>query len=455
MVQMSKKKPVDRSDEKMPIGKLIPLGLQHVLAMYAGAVAVPLIVGAAVKLSPTQIATLVALDLFACGIATLIQAVGIGSFAGIRLPAILGCSFVAVGPLISIGLNEGMTTAYGAVIVAGLIVVIIAPLYGKILKFFPPLVTGTILTMIGLSLIPIGFKNMGGGYVKDFGNPKYLALAFLTIAIVVIFNKFFTGFLQSLSVLIGLVAGTLVAIPMGLVNTQIVADSAWFGFAGPLYLGIPKFSLGSIGLMTLVMLIIMVESTGSFIGIARIVGKDIGEKEIVRGMRAEGLATVIGGIFNSFPYTTFSQNIGLVVMTKVYSRWVVISAGIILMALGLIPKFAALATVIPAPVFGGATLMMFSMVAIAGIRMLIEVDFNKNGNMLTLCIALGLGIGITVQPDILKMMPPLVNTIFHSAITTTAVSAIVLNLVLNWGDHSEFGSNKNNVEIDESLSENM
>ena len=451
----NKKESIDRSDERLPIGKLIPLGLQHVLAMYAGAVAVPLIVGAAVKLTPIQIATLVALDLFACGIGTLIQAIGIGSFAGIRMPAILGCSFVAVGPLISIGINEGMTTAYGAIIVAGLVVVLIAPLYGKILKFFPPLVTGTILTMIGLSLIPVGFNNMGGGYVKDFGNPKYLALALFTIIVVVFFNKVFTGFLQSLSVLIGLVAGTLIAVPMGLVNTKIVAESAWFGFSGPLYLGMPKFSLGSIGLMTLVMLIIMVESTGSFIGIGRICGKEIGEKEIVRGMRAEGLATMVGGIFNSFPYTTFSQNIGLVVMTKVYSRWVVISAGGILMALGLIPKFAALATIIPAPVFGGATLMMFAMVAIAGIRMLGEVDFDKTGNMLTVCIAIGLGMGITVQPNILKMMPTIVDTIFHSAITTTAISAIVLNLILNWGDYFQAGVDKSVVKIGKAMPDNV
>lgn len=430
----------DKSNEMLPIQKLIPLGLQHVLAMYAGAVAVPLIVGSAVNLSPEQVAILVALDLFACGIATLIQALGIGNFAGIKLPVILGCSFAAVSPLIAIGNTEGMRTAFGAIIVSGIIVVLIAPLYGKILRFFPPVVTGTTLTMIGLSLIPVGITNMGGGFVDDFGNPKYLLLAFFTILIVIICNNYFKGFIQSLSVLIGLILGTIAAIPMGLVDMKIVSEASWFGLPKLFYLGTPQFSLSSTGLMLLVMLIVMVESTGSFIGIGKICGKDVGEKELVKGFRAEGLATVVGGIFNSFPYTTFAQNIGLVSMTKVYSRWVVVAAGVILMILGLCPKFAALATIIPAPVFGGATAVMFATVAISGLQSLANVDYSKNSNMLTTAISLAFGIGITVKPEILSQLPSMVQTIFHSSITTTALFAIVLNAILNWGDKSAQGN---------------
>lgn len=437
---MEDKQIIDRSNEMLSIQKLIPLGLQHVLAMYAAAVAIPLLVGAAVKLTPEQVATLVALDLFACGIATLIQTIGVGNFAGIKLPAVLGCSFAAVSPLIAIGSTSGMRTAFGAIIVAGIIVVIIAPLYCKILRFFPPVVTGTTLTMIGLSLIPVGITNMGGGYVNDFGNPKYLALAFFTVLVVIVCNNFFKGFIQSLSVLIGLVVGTIVAVPMGLVDMKIVAEANWFGLPKLFYLGAPQFDLTSIGLMLLVMLIIMVESTGSLIGIGKMCGKDVGEKELVKGFRAEGLATVVGGIFNSFPYTTFAQNIGLVAMSKIYSRWVVVAAGGILMLLGLCPKFAALATIIPAPVFGGATAIMFATVAIAGFQSLAHVDFSKSSNMLTTAISLALGIGITVNPNILSQMPQMVQTIFGSAITTSAVVAIVLNAVLNWGDKSTYGS---------------
>ncbi len=444
---MENEKMIDRSNEKLPVSKLIPLGLQHVLAMYAGAVAVPLIVGAAVGLTATQIAVLVALDLFACGIATLIQALGIGNFVGVKLPAILGCSFAAVSPLISIGTTSGMNTAYGAILVAGLIVIIIAPLYGKILRFFPTVVTGATLTMIGLSLIPVAITNMGGGYVEDFGAPKYLGLAMFTILIVIFCNRFFKGFAQSLSVLIALVVGTIVAIPLGLVNMTEVNNAAWFGLPRIFYLGAPKFELSSIGLMTIVMLIVMVESTGSFMGLARICGKKVGEKELVRGFRAEGLATIVGGVFNSFPYTTFAQNIGLVSMTKVYSRWVVVASGGILMLLGLCPKFAALATIIPAPVFGGATGIMFAMVAIAGIQSLATVDFGKVGNMLTAAVSLTLGIGITVNASILSKMPSVIETVFSSAIATTALSAIVLNAVLNWGDKSSFGDKDSAAEV--------
>lgn len=452
---MNNEKMIDRSNEKLPISKLIPLGLQHVLAMYAGAVAVPLIVGGAVGLSAAQIAILVALDLFACGVATLIQALGIGSFAGIKLPAILGCSFAAVSPLISIGNADGMRTAYGAIIVAGLIVVLIAPLYGKILRFFPPVVTGTTLTMIGLSLIPVGVQNMGGGYVADFGSPKYLGLAFFTILIVIVCNRFFKGFVQSLSVLIGLLVGTIAAIPFGLVNMKVVSDAAWFGLPKVFYLGTPQFNFSSIGLMTIVMLIVMVESTGSFLGIARIVGKEVGEKELVKGFRAEGLATMVGGVFNSFPYTTFAQNIGLLSMTKVFSRWVVVSAGGILMLLGLCPKFAALATVIPAPVFGGATAVMFAMVAIAGFQSLARVDFGKTSNMLTAAVSLALGIGITVNPAILGKLPSVIQTVFSSAIATTALFAIILNAILNWGDKSAIGNKDSAADTADASSKHM
>lgn len=436
---MENEKKIDRSNEKYPVSKLIPLGLQHVLAMYAGAVSVPLIVGAAVGLDPKHIAMLVALDLFACGVATLIQALGIGNFAGIKLPAILGCSFAAVTPLITIGTSHDMRTAYGAILVAGLVVVLIAPLYGKILRFFPTVVTGTTLTMIGLSLIPVAVKNMGGGYVDDYGDPKYLGLAFFTILIVIVCNKFLKGFAQALSVLIALVIGTIIAVPFGLVNMTEVYEAAWFRLPRLFYLGAPKFEVTSIGLMTIVMLVVMVESTGSFIGLGKIVGKDLNEKELVKGFRAEGLATVVGAVFNSFPYTTFSQNIGLVSMTKVFSRWVVVASGGILMLLGLCPKFAALATIIPAPVFGGATGIMFAMVAISGMQSLTTVDFSKMSNMLTVAVSLTFGIGITVYPDILSKLPSIINTIFSSSIATTAICAIILNALLNWGDESSLG----------------
>jgi len=426
---------IDRVNEMLPIGQLATLGLQHVLAMYAGAVAVPLIIGGAVGLTPAQLSMLVAADLFTCGLATLLQAIGIGNFAGIRLPAILGCTFAAVGPLIIIGKTLGMPTAYGSIIAASVVVVLIAPLYGKILRFFPTVVTGTVVTMIGLSLINVGVKSAGGGVgAKDFGSGQNLLLAVLVIIVILISNKFFKGFFQAISVLNGIVIGTVVASFMGKVNFAAVADAKWVALVTPFNFGIPKFDIGSIIMMSFVMLVVMIESTGTFLGIGKIVGKDLTQKDIVKGLRAEGIATLLGGIFNSFPYTTFNQNLGLLALSKVASRFVVIASGIILVCLGLIPKFAALATIIPPAVIGGATTVMFAMVAVAGINMLSKVDFGKSSNMLIVAVSIGIGLGIGAVPDIIKQTPQLFQSIFGSSIVSCTIVAVILNAFLNHGD---------------------
>lgn len=433
---VEKQQKVDRVNEILPMGKLATLGLQHVLAMYAGAVAVPLIIGAAVGLTPLQLQLLVAADLFTCGIATLIQAIGIGHFVGIRLPAILGCTFAAVGPLIIIGKSLGMQTAYGSIIVAAVIVILIAPLYGKILKFFPTIVTGTVVTMIGLSLINVGVTSLGGGVVgaKGFGSMPNLLLGAFVMIVVLLSNKFFKGFFQAISVLNGIVLGTIVASFMGMVNFSQVSNAKWISMVRPFNFGVPKFDLGSIIMMTFVMLVVMIESTGTFLGIGKVVGKDITQKDIVRGLRAEGIATLLGGIFNSFPYTTFNQNLGLLALSKVMSRYVVIASGIILIALGLIPKFAALATIVPQPVIGGATTIMFAMVTVAGIQMLSNVDFNKTSNTLVVACSIGIGLGVTAVPTLFNQTPLIFKSIFSSGIVSASVVAVVLNAFMNYGD---------------------
>jgi len=422
----------DQVNEMLPVSQLAILGLQHVLAMYAGAVAVPLIIGGAVGLTPDQLAFLVAADLFTCGIATLLQAIGMGPYIGIKLPAILGCTFAAVGPLIIIGKNLGMQTAYGSIIVAAIIVVLVAPLYGKILKFFPTVVTGTVVTMIGLSLVNVGVSSIGGGSgAKDFGSIQNLLLAAFVMIVVLISNKFLKGFLQAVSVLNGIILGTIVAAFMGRVDLSVVANAKWISLVHPFNFGLPKFDLGSIVMMTFVMLTVMIESTGTFLGIGKVCEKDITEKDIVRGLRAEGIATLLGGIFNSFPYTTFNQNLGLLALSKVKSRFVVVASGIILVALGLIPKFAALATIIPQPVIGGATTIMFAMVAVAGIQMLQSVDFNSNANMMVVACSIGLGLGITTVPTLFDQAPTFFKSIFSSGIVTASVVAVILNAFLN------------------------
>ncbi|NMM62330.1 purine permease [Clostridium sp. P21] len=430
-------KNVDKINEVLPIPKLFTLGLQHVLAMYAGAVAVPIIIGGAVGLTPQQLELLVAADLFTCGIATLIQSIGIGPHIGIKLPAILGCTFAAVGPLIIIGKNFGMPTAYGSIIISAILVVLIAPLYGKILRFFPTVVTGTVVTMIGLSLVNVGVTSIGGGSgAKDFGSMSNLLLASFVMIVVILSNKFFKGFFQAISVLNGIILGTIVAAFMHKVDFSIVASAKWVNFVHPFNFGFPKFEIGSAIMMSFVMLTVMIESTGTYLGVARVCEKKLSEDDIVRGLRAEGIASILGGIFNSFPYTTFNQNLGLLALSRVKSRFVVVTSGIILIFLGLIPKFAAIATIIPQPVIGGATTIMFAMVAVAGIQMLASVDFDKNSNMLVVACSIGIGLGITAVPTLLDHTPQIFRSIFSSGIVSSSVVAVILNAFLNHGDNT-------------------
>jgi xanthine permease len=426
---------VDKINEKLPMAQTIPLGLQHVLAMYAGAVVVPLIVGGALGMTPQQLAYLVAADLFTCGIATLLQAIGIGKSIGIKLPVVLGCSFTAVGPMITIGHEAGPGAIYGAIISSGIFVLIFSYFFGKLLRFFPPVVTGSVVTIIGLSLIPVAINNLAGGVgAKDFGAPKNLALGVFVMLFIILINKFFKGFWQAISVLLGLIVGTIVASFMGMTHFEEVRRSGWLNVVTPFYFGMPKFTVAGIMTMCLVAIVSMIESTGVFFGLGKVCEKEIEEKDIVRGLRAEGLAQILGGLFNSFPYTTFSQNVGLVALTGIRSRFVVVASGIILMILGTIPKFAALATIIPPPVLGGAMIVMFGMVAVSGVKMLSQADLNNNKNMLIAASAIAVGLGTAVVPGLFAKMPELFRILFESGIVSGSFTAVILNIILNWQD---------------------
>ena len=428
-------------DSKLPFRELFPLGLQHVLAMYAGAVAVPLILGGALALNAQQITFLIAADLFTCGIATFLQAFGIGNLLGVKLPVILACSFIAVSPMISIGKQYGLTTIYGAVIVAGIILAVLAPVFGKIIRIFPPVVTGSLITVVGLSLTSVAFSSAAGGTgSKSFGDPKNLALATFTLLIILVVNKYFKGFTQAIAVLIGLIVGTIVASFMGMVSFSAVSNASWLHIVTPFYFGVPVFRVDAIITMTIVSLIAAVEALGVFIAVGNIVKKPTSTQSLVKGIRAEGIAQLLGGVLNSFPYTSFSQNVGLLVLSKVRTRFVCVCAGIILIILGLIPKFAALATTIPAPVLGGATLVMFGMVAVTGMRILFEVDMNKSGNLLIIASAVALGMGGKIAPAAFALLPHFLKMILEEGPIAAALTAIILNLFFNWKEifsHSE------------------
>ncbi|WP_103106599.1 nucleobase:cation symporter-2 family protein [Brevibacillus reuszeri] len=411
--------------------KVVTLGLQHVLAMYAGAVVVPLIIGAALKLTPLQIAYLIAADLFTSGIATLLQVVGT-RYTGIRLPVVLGCTFTAVGPIIAIASSTNLATAYGAIIISGLFVVFAAPLFGKLLRFFPTVVQGSVVTIIGLSLIPVAMTNAAGGDATkpDFGAPEHLLLALGTLVIILLINRFFTGFIRAISVLLGLAVGTIAAYMMGMVSFANVATASWFSVVEPFYFGTPQFSIVAILTMILVNIISMAESTGVYFALGKVTNTEVTNKDVVKGLRGEGVAIVLGGIFNAFPYTAFSQNVGLVSLTGIKSRDVMIGAGGILVVLGLLPKLAALTTVVPNAVLGGAMIAMFGMVVASGINILSQVDLRKNENLLIAACSIAVGLGSATVPTMFDQLPTLMKMMMQNGIVTGSLTAVVLNILL-------------------------
>jgi len=416
-------------DTVPPLARLFPLGLQHVLAMYAGAVAVPLIVGGALGFSGADLAFLISADLFVAGIATIVQSIGFWRF-GVRLPLMQGVTFAAVGPMIAIGNSQGITAVYGATIACGLFMIVIAPFFSQLLRFFPPLVTGTVILIIGLSLMRVAAGWIVDNH-EDGAPPVNVAYAMGTLLFIILIERFAPPALQRVSVLLGLVLGTIAALFVpGMVSWDGVGEAEWFALVTPFHFGTPEFHLASILSMIVVGIVIMTETTGDMIAIGEIVEKPVGRRQLADGLRADGLGTVIGGIFNTFPYTAFAQNVGLVSLTGVRSRYVATMAGGMLVVLGLIPKIAAIVEGVPRPVLGGAGIALFGMVAASGIRTLTKVTFN-NKNVLVVAISVGIALLPTVTPTIYDQFPDWFTLIFDSGISAGAITAILLNLLFN------------------------
>lgn len=418
-------------DEVPPAGKLLSLGLQHVLAMYAGAVAVPLIVGSALHLSNLELAYLISADLLISGIATLIQCIGVWRF-GVRLPLMQGCTFAAVTPMVLIGTTGGgITAVYGAVIVSGLGMVLLAPLFGRLLRFFPPLVTGTVITIIGLSLMPVAANWAAGGQGSPtFGKPANLAMALGVLLLILLIQRFAPGFWSRIAVLLGIVVGALVGIPLGFTDFSSVSKVGLFGISTPFHFGLPTFQLAAIVSMLVVMLVTMTETTGDILAVGEIAGKPVDRRVLADGLRADGLSTVLGGIFNTFPYTAFAQNVGLVGLTRVRSRYVVAVGGGILVLLGVIRPLGEIVAAIPAPVLGGAGIAMFGTVAAYGIRLLAKASLTGN-NLLIVGASLGVGLAPTVVPTLYQQFPTWFQVIAGSGISAGCVVAVLLNLLFN------------------------
>lgn len=411
------------------------LGLQHLLAMYSGAVAVPLLIGSALNFNAQEMTYLVSIDIFMCGLATLFQLLR-NRYFGIGLPVVLGCAIQAVEPLKMIGKHFSIGTMYGAIIVAGIFVFLIGGQFSKIKRLFPPVVTGTLITVIGLTLIPISLQNIGGGDVtaKNFGDLQNIGVGFFTVVVILILSVWGKGFIKSIAVLIGLILGSLLAACLGMVSLAPVSQAAWFHVPQPFYFGIPQFEWSSSLTMIIIALVSMVESTGVFFALGSVLKKDVTATDLKLGYRAEGLAVILGGIFNTFPYTTFSQNVGLLELSGIKTKRPIYWSAGLLMLLGLLPKIGALATIIPTPVLGGAMLVMFSMIGVQGIRMLAQIDFSDERNILIVATALGLGLGVSSYPTIFQFLPKTVQLFLGNGIVVASISSVTLNLIFKGKD---------------------
>ena len=425
-------------DEVPPTGRLLVLGLQHVLVMYAGCVAVPLIVGSALGLDTRTVGLLVNADLVVAGIITLIQTLGIGKILGVRLPVVTGATFAVVTPMILIGQNFGLPGVYGSMIVSGIFGMLIAVPFSKIIRFFPPVVTGSVITIIGLSLISAAAGLIAGNdpTAPGYGNLAGLGLAAGIVLVIILITRFVRGFLGQIAVLTGLVVGALVAIPMGLTDFSGVASAPWFGVAPPFLFGAPEFPIAGVVSMCVVMLVIFAESTADMLAISEMTGEQLSPARIARGLAADGFSGVLGGTLNSFPDTIFAQNVGLVQLTRVRSRFVPAVAGAVLLLLGLVPKFGEVVASLPGPVVGGAGLVMFATVTAVGIRTLHKVRFEGTHNLMIVAVSLGVGMLPVVAPNFYRQVPATIEIIIGSSITSCVIVAFLLNLLFNhlpWG----------------------
>ncbi len=468
-------------DEILPAPKLFTLGLQHVLVMYAGAIAVPLIIGRALKLPPEDVAFLISADLFVCGIVTLIQSLGVTQWFGIKLPVMMGVTFAAVGPMVAMANQtpgaDGARMIFGAIIGAGIVAMLIAPLVSRMLRFFPPVVTGTIILVIGASLMRIGINWIFGNpvgptapsvvnpdHVKWLENVKAMAeaagstvpaipqglniapsvpnplyapvanmwVSAFVLAVILAVARFARGFLANVAVLIGIVAGALLAALLGKMSFAKVAEAGWFAPIMPFHFGAPTFDPLLILTMVLVMIVVMIESTGMFLALGDMTGKRVTQPMLSAGLRTDGLGTLLGGVFNTFPYTSFSQNVGLVGVTGIKSRFVCVAGGLILIVLGLIPKMGALVEALPTFVLGGAGLVMFGMVAATGIRILANVDFKTTrNNLFIVAISVGFGMIPLVAPSFKQWLPAGIHPLVDSGILLASLSAVLLNIWFN------------------------
>lgn len=427
-------------DELLPPGKLFALGAQHMLAAYAGIIAPPLIIGTALHLSFLDVTFLISASLLASGLTTLLQTLGIWRI-GVRLPLVQGVSFSGIASMIAISHNytnniQAVQVIVGAVLVSSAIMFFLTPLYSRLVPvLFPPVVLGSICTVIGLSLIPISIGWMQGTEgTHAYGSMQNVFVGLITLLLTVLIVRYVPGFTKRVGMLVAMILGTLISIPLGLTNFSQVSSAKAFSVPGLFHFGAPQFNVAAIISMTIVMLVIMTEATTDMIVIGQIVDKPIETRDISNGLRADCLGSVVSAGLNGFQASAYGQNIGLLVVSRVKSRFAVAACGVILVVLALFPVTASIIAAVPLPVLGGAGIAIFGLVAVNGVQVLATVDFiSERGSVNGLIVAATLTMGIlpTAAPTFYSHFPQAVQTIFSSGIAAGAVTAVVLNLLVN------------------------
>ncbi|WP_287932895.1 nucleobase:cation symporter-2 family protein [Arthrobacter sp.] len=444
----SRTAPLRPEDEKLGIGASFAYGFQHVLTMYGGIVAVPLIIGQAAGLDSANIGLLIAACLFMGGLATILQTVGV-PFFGSQLPLVQGVSFAGVATMLAIvstkgsdGQPLGIQAVFGAVIVASLVGLAITPIFSKIIRFFPPVVTGTVITTIGLSLLPVAANWAMGGNSKapNYGSMGNIGLAALTLVIVLLLSKLGSATISRLSILLAMIIGTIVAAAFGVADFSQVGNGPIAAFPTPFHLGLPTFHVAAIVSMIIVILVTLVETSADILAVGDIVDTKIDSRRLGDGLRADMVSSAVAPVFGSFTQSAFAQNVGLVAVTGIKSRFVVGAGGVILVLLGILPIMGRVVAAVPTPVLGGAGIVLFGTVAASGIRTLSTVSYKNNMNLIIVATSLAFGVIPIAAPTFYDQFPDWFRTIFESGISSAAVVAILLNLLFN---HFKFGNPDN------------
>ncbi|AZM56427.1 uracil permease [Streptomyces sp. WAC 01529] len=421
-------------DEKLHPSRLVPAALQHIAAMYAGVVTPPLIIGQACGLDTVAQTRLIAAGLLIAGLATILQTLGVKGFVGNRLPFVNAASSAGIAPILAIAetnaKGEQLPAIYGAVMVAGVFCLVIGPFFGRLLRFFPPLVTGVVITLIGVTLMPVPVKWAQGGDEThpDFGDMRYLALAAFTLVVILMFQRFGRGFLKQVALLAGMFIGTLAAIPFGMADFTSVQSAPLAALPTPFAAGAPVFQPAAILSLCIVMLVLMTESAAGMLALGEICERKTDGKTITRGLRTDGIATLVGPVFGGFPTSAFAQNVGVVSLTRVRSRYVVAVAGATLLVLGAFPVLGAVVNVVPMPVLGGAGIVLFGSIAVSGIRTLSEAGLDDSSNIILVAVSLGAGIIPLAAPTFYADFPAWAQTVLGSGISAGALVAVSLNL---------------------------